>query len=178
MKDKLKLILIILLIIVLGITIYVLIPKEEKYFNKIELEKTTYVLNRTDQSFMDTIVYVGLTELNLSPQSVLIRELTNDNLPKFQDNIELQAYIYGVNHQYLIYIRKVNREKAISILSHELIHLKQEEVGDMVRGTDFLIWKGKKYTNETVPPYLEREWEIEAFENEKSLRDKINQALY
>ncbi len=179
MSKILKWIIGIILVIIIGVIIYFTVTKEEKYFDKIKLPETTMVLNKTSKNYLDTIVLVGLQELGLDPIIVVIKELNDKNQPKGDlEEMELMAYLYGKNHQYILNIRKMNRDKSLLIISHELIHLKQREEGRYIDNDGILIFEDEVFTIDNIPDYMDRPWETEAYSNQKSLQKKIEKVLY
>ena len=179
MKKWIKYLIGLVVVIIVGFLIYLAVTKEEKYFDKVELPKTTMVLNRSPHNYLDSIVYVGVYELNLTPQVIYIKELTDDNQPKGDiEDLELQAYIQSKGSQYIIWIRKMNRSKYLKVLSHELIHLEQHEQGRYEIYKDRVVFEGVTYTVGNIPDYMDRPWEKEAYSRQHKLQEKIENRLY
>ena len=182
MSSKVKLILGVILGLIIGIILYFTFTYDEKYFNEVELPKTPYVVNNSNMSYMDTIVAVGIQQLELKPVSVMIKNMTNETRPPNIEGNITEAYIIGDPKlgQYLIFVSNMNREKAIKILAHELVHLKQYETGKIVMNEErsTLTWNGKTYTVDNLPLYENRGWELEAEREAVSLRTKIKSKLY
>lgn len=179
MKNK-NIIWIILGILLLSIILY-LVTRPEKTFTRIELTKNNFVLNRASESYLDTIVSIGMDELNMVGLTILIRNMESPQ--QIDGGYETQGYIVsrkGGGSDYLIYIKKgIDRNKAITVLSHELIHLKQYQSCELIwLGNESVIWKENEYTDITQIPYMERGWEIEAFEKSPELNKSITDILY
>ena len=180
MELRTKIILGVIMATIIGLILYFIMkPSEEGFFNEITLPTNTYIRNRTGQTYLDTIVSVGIAELNLYPKVVSI-EFFDPSMINTDDDMEYQAHIIGENGQYIIYVVDMSRSKAIQVLSHELIHLEQMELGKIVvnREENTITWKGVEYTEHTVPDYSVREWEIDAERRSSSLRKVIKSILY
>jgi hypothetical protein len=66
-------------------------------------------------------------------------------------------------------------EDKLSILSHELTHVKQYAKGELsynYKNADQAIWKGK-YVMEDTYPYEKQPWEIDAAKGELKLLDEL-----
>ena len=160
MTKKNRNIIIIVLVILLAVLTTVLITYREKTFNIIELGKENAVLNRTDKLYLDTIVSVGLNELGIAGITVLIdpleKELTTEEF-------EILAHIIGTQNQFIIFTNEFSREKALEVMSHELIHLQQYNTGRLVKTDGGVIWEGYYIESIEEIPYMARPWELEAF---------------
>jgi hypothetical protein len=178
MKKILKIAGIILAIIILIFVIYKIATYKEKTFNKFTFKTNHYVFNRTDALYLDTIVHAGLQKLDIDSVIVVIRPLINKE-GILSGDMEFKAHIKGEEYSYIIYIGNFSRDENISILSHELIHLKQyyrNEIKIINEGKT-PIWKGDTidvngYTYENRP------WEKEAYGNQYKLSEKMKTLLY
>ena len=152
---------------------------KETYFSRIRLSPSNIIFNQTSNSYMDTIVSVGLSELEIKDAVVVIRPITADILDMLKSKepaLDIKAFIIGREDNYIIYITDLNRTTAIEVLSHELIHLKQTETGRLLKGTKSVKWEGKEYSPEL--PYEDRPWEKDAFDMQGQLESKIYKVLY
>lgn len=152
---------------------------KETPFARIQLSPSNIVFNRTSRSYMDTIVSVGLDKLDMKDIVALVRPITPDILDAMKSKeptLDLKAFIIGKDENYIIYIVDLDRTTAIEVLSHELIHLKQTESKQLVKGTKSVLWEGKEYSPEL--PYDERPWEKDAFDKQYSLLNDIKTTLY
>ena len=124
MRNWIKIVGIILLIALVIFAIYKLSTQKEKYFSTFTFERSHQVYNTTGVAYLDTIVQAGLQSLNIDTVIVIIKPLINADgiLP---EGLTTKAYIKGSGRQYIIYIDNFSRDEYITILSHELIHLKQ-----------------------------------------------------
>ena len=179
MKNK-NIILIIVGIILLGLIIYLVTKPEEKFIN-IKFTPENYVVNRTDKSYLDTIVHIGLKEMGISNITVLIREMETPR--ELEGGYETQGYIVstvGGGNSYLIYVKKdFNRYKAIDILAHELIHIEQYHTKKLIwLGGDNVVWNNSEYLNFETIPYQSREWEKDAFDRASDFKKQLVSLLY
>jgi hypothetical protein len=176
-----KIIIIVLSVLFLGLILFYLNRyNQEQYFNTVELSDNNGISNFTKQTYMDTVVSVGMDILKIKDDYVTIREMPDAVKESFnrQNSLDLTASIIGTNDQYIIYIDKVDRVTAIKSLSHELIHLQQYSSGRLiVIGNGVVIWEGKEI-NVLDIPYNDRPWEIEAFQGQYGLEKKIIEKLY
>jgi predicted metallopeptidase len=152
----------------------------EQTFNRIDIETTNMVANRTETNYLDSIVYVGLNEMNLDSVAITIRQISPDVQAMFDSNSQLKAHIIGKGNQYVIFVDDMSRDEAIKVLSHELIHLKQYYTKKLILEKDKVIWNGREVyqteINETK--YEQRPWEAEAFAGQRQLEIKIKNKLY
>jgi predicted metallopeptidase len=153
---------------------------KEQTFNRIDIETTNMIANRTDRNYLDSIVYVGLNELNLDSVAVTIRQISPEVQAMFDSNSQLKAHIIGKGKQYIIFVDEMSRDEAIKVLSHELVHLKQYYTKKLILEKDKVIWDGREVyqteINETK--YEQRPWEAEAFAGQRGLETKIREILY
>ena len=69
------------------------------------------------------------------------------------------------DNEFLVEVNPINGyHQTMRTICHELIHVKQYRLGEMVSVTGGTRWKRKKFKLDT--PYGECPWEIEAFANE------------
>jgi hypothetical protein len=148
----------------------------EKPFKIVALYKESYVVNRTQVPFLDTIVHLGLKELHIPKTLVLIKTL-DPSLLEAESGLEIKAYVEEHSGSYLIYIRPMGREESIKILSHEMIHIAQYHLGEIRLTDKGVIWK-KTMLYPTQTPYEQRPWEQQAFALQRELYDKIAKQLY
>ena len=152
----------------------------EKTFNIIDIQTTNIVANGTDRDYLDSIVYVGLNELNLDSVAITIRQISPDVQAMFDSELQLKAHIIGKGNQYIIFVDEMGRDEAIKVLSHELIHLKQYYTKKLILEKDKVYWDGEEIyqreINETE--YQRRPWEAEAFAGQRGLENKIREILY
>ena len=107
----------------------------------------------------------------------MIRELKTN--PKLDDEFTAEAFIVsGDNRQYMMFVKPtLGRLKAIEVICHELIHLQQYHTMKLVKAGPTLKWKDEIIFDISIIPYLEREWEIEAFVEGEKLERKVKKVL-
>jgi predicted metallopeptidase len=172
----------VLIIVVLVIIVFFLIKnsRKETYFKPVSLSTTNTITNGGNSPFMDTIVSVGLDVLNVNNCNIVIKSMDDNIKNRFfnQNGLNLQAAVVGTNDMYDIFIDNINKSETITVLSHELVHLKQYNSGDLnVVGGGIVIWKGNKI-NVLDIPYEQRPWEIEAFNKQGDVASKIIKIIY
>jgi hypothetical protein len=177
MKNYLKIIIAVLVVALLSFIIWKAVVYKEPAFKTVILNPSNLTRNYTDMKYLDTIVRVGLNELNMKDIGVIIRPMGSiKNLENFKD-LDIEAYIVGSGKIYTIYIKNSNRSESITIISHELIHLLQSNTNQLVIDKGVIFWMGEEVDIKKVP-YAERPWEIEAFSKEGDLKNKIESKLY
>ena len=153
---------------------------KEQTFNRIDIQTTNMVSNKTDRDYLDSIVYVGLNEMHLDSVAITIRQISPDVQAMFDSESQLKAHIIGKGNQYIIFVDEMGRDEAIKVLSHELIHLKQYYTKKLILEKDKVYWDGEEIyqreINETE--YQRRPWEAEAFAGQRGLENKIREILY
>lgn len=175
--KKEKLIALVIGLLLLLFLIFI-ISRPEASFNKIILDKENVVVNNLHDKYLDTVVKVGLQELNIKGVYVMIRASEKDAKISGREDLELKAYIIGRGSGYIVYVNNLNgRREAIRVISHELIHLKQYKNSNIEIDGTKVFWN-KKEINISEIPYESLPWEVEAFNEEGALEKKINTILY
>jgi hypothetical protein len=153
----------------------------EKTFNIIDIQTTNMVSNRTDRDYLDSIVYVGLNEINLdSSIAITIRQISPEVQEMYDSELQLKAHIIGKGNQYIIFVDEMSRGEAIKVLSHELIHLKQYYTKKLILEKDKVYWDDEEMYQTEINEieYERRPWEAEAFAGQRGLENKIIEILY
>lgn len=154
--------------------------EEKRFFNQVELTNNNFVINRTEMTYLDTVIKIGLDELGYTGIGVVVRNLTlknnNEDLTYVAHILRGTFFNLPSNH-YLIEIEKGSKRSMITTISHELIHLDQFETNKLVVTRNYIVWKGDTLS-ENIPDYFDRKWEKNAFELEKKLSNKIKKRLY
>lgn len=174
MKNKWTIIVVVLLL--LSTIIYFATRPEEK-FKVIELSNKNFVSNRGPRTYLDTIVQVGLDQLGIENEVVMVKEQVQER--DLGDEFESEAYIIYQQGQSIIFMRpNVNRLKAIEIIAHELIHLEQYRTDrlQILKG-GYVCWENDTI-DITTTPYDKRPWEDEAFNYGPLLEEDIKKVLY
>ena len=166
------------MVIVVIALIFLIINSSERKFQTYEFTPNNYILNTTKPLYLDTILHIGLNELNISDVSVLIEPMPDRY--HIDTNWDLGAFVIGNEAQFIIFIKEYDRDTYINILSHEIIHIKQYNDGRLKHENGCVTWKEHEYTDAEVMdmPYDQREWEIEAFMEGRTLANKIREKLY
>ena len=143
-----KILIIILTLLLVGLIVYLNRPRPEQYFKTTPLSTNNSIYNETDMDFMDTIVSVGLSELKLNDIEVEIRPMdimVQDKFNTDNANNTLKAFIVQLSeNNYMVYSGRLTREEALTMLSHELIHLKQYYTKKLILEKDKVYWDGEE----------------------------------
>lgn len=167
---------IVLILIAVIVLILIFISTKEVEFNKVDLPvgNKNYVSNRTNQSYLDTILQLGLKELELRNVAIILEDMEESPQIEGQD---IRAYVVGRNGQYIIFTKKHSRTLSIEIMSHELIHVAQIESGILYKGETFITWDGLTVLDPNMIPYFDRPWEKDAYLYGEKLGDRIKKTL-
>jgi predicted metallopeptidase len=134
---------------------------------------------RPNYELMNKVVQTGLEVLDLDV-NYSIRKLS----PKLKgiatsQGLDLDAHINYVDNTYIIGVTRMNENKIYKVMSHELIHIRQMEIGDLVyfKNTKTVIYKGKYYRYIQNIPYEDRPWEIDAQRQTRQLSNAIKKKM-
>ena len=158
--------------------------QEQVPYNVVSLSGDNYITNQTEYNFADTTLAVALDIAEVKGVSVIMKELTAELREKFrQENtgVELNAAIFGVGNQYILYVSKLTRRESLKVMAHEVIHLMQYRSKRLqVLPPKTIVWESDTITTDKLYdiPYGQRPWEREAFDGEDGLTDKMEEILY
>lgn len=65
--------------------------------------------------------------------------------------------------------RGKGRKPILSVLAHEMVHIKQYATGQMRSFGKYVVWEGQTYVEETDDQYWDSPWELEAFGRQEGL---------
>ena len=173
-----KIISIVSILVILLVVIFFIVPasSEEKYFNKVELSHNNVITNSNGIAYYDTILSVGLDQMNLVGTLIVISELSNAAKEQFADR-ELKAHIRYYNGTYYLFISNLNRDEAIEVICHEIIHINQYYSGRLFYDESGITWEGQLLQVDTYE-YDSRPWETEAFIKGNNLSNIVSDILY
>lgn len=102
--------------------------------------------------------------------------INNDVTIRFMDYDSPDKYGFAANimgSHYVCIFNDCPEDKVSEVISHEMVHVWQNDRGDLVHDYDNMIfyWNGEKYTQEDLDQmeYYDRPWEAEAKKLEKDL---------
>lgn len=181
MKKPWLLILIFLLLLAFGIIIAIIVTKRrEARINRFEFPTTMVAANYTSHRYADTIALVILNKIyQYDTIHVNIYKMTQG---MGNDQFEVAGFIQKnpyEPHTYNIFVKDKFLPVSIKrFLSHELIHLNQMEMGDLIQ-IDYtkIVYRGDTIYFSQVP-YDKRMYEIEASLQENSIQKALNKLLY
>jgi hypothetical protein len=163
--------------VLLLIILYFLIFKtnsEDKPFNQIQLTENNFIYNEKFPTYYDTILMVAMDKAELAGFNVMLRELTDGAKSQFDG--ELKAHIRYDNDDFYIFIGKMDRNEAIEVLSHEVIHMLQYRSGNLSYTNGKVTWMGE-VLDLNSKEYEERPWEVEAFQKQSQLIGMVKESL-
>ena len=175
-----KILLVLAVLLLLGWLIWLLNSSKPVVYQPIVLSGNNEITNTTTWTYLDTVVSVGLDELDVKGTPVLIQPMNERMRSRFEssEGMELEAYIAEWMEGYTICVNKdLGRSRAIEIMAHELLHLAQYQKGRLVVGnTTEVLWLGVPY-DVLQMTYNERPWEQEAFAQQADLARRIRLQL-
>jgi len=172
--------------ILIGITVLIaviifLLVRRERNVNVYEHPNTLVVTNYTKHKNADIYSKIILNK-------IYDYDTVNLNIyysPKDYgtDEIDVAGFIQKnpfETHSYNIFMKKGGLPTSVkNFLSHELIHLHQMEIGDLIPTQDQLVMV---YKGDTISfldiPYNNRPFEIEALSTQNKVLKELNQLLY
>lgn len=173
--KKIGLIILSLLLVFLIIFLIIHTKKEDIPFKPVELSENNQIVNRTNIDYYDTIMNVGLDQMNIQGIPVVIMEMTDESKKQFDGT--LKAHIRYHNNTYYLFIGDEDRYDAIEIIAHEIIHINQYNTNQLIFDGQMITWEGQPFGLSDLE-YNDRPWEKDAFDKQRSLSDKINLILY
>ena len=178
MRNIIKIVVVILSLILITFVVYKLTEVKDKPFSKIEFSSHHQIYNLSSKPYLDTIVESGLQSLKIDSVTVVIKNIQNTSTKINGEDIDLKAYIVYSNDIYYIFIGNYNRNENITILSHELIHLKQYyDKTLLISRTGVYLWLNEVVDISDID-YNQRPWEIEAFDGQSDNAINMKQILY
>lgn len=158
-----------------------LLIRRERNVNIYEFPDTVVVENNTTQKNADTYSKIILNKIyEYDTIKLEIVYMTND---LSTDEIEVSGWIQQnpyEPHTYMIFMKKGALPMSVKkFLSHELIHVRQMETGDMIQipNEPMVVYKGDSIDFLHIP-YKERPFEIEALRTENDVLKRLNRLLY
>lgn len=152
-------------------------PKEWKFGKKPSVTWAATNKVKLDMAVASKII---LTEI-LNVPNIDLTVITNDRLISNFDsnNLEFQAVLQAEpeRHKYrLTYHSRTGAADMLSILCHEMVHLKQYDKGELKLVKGGAMWKGQFYDKDT--PYFDRPWEREANAEMGKIEKKVKELYY
>ena len=160
----------IVIIFLLALVALILFLPKKTFKEVVEYEVNNVVVNQTTYDYYDDIIHVGLNELCIDGEIVLVKSTQRG---EEIDGLDLRGAIFTNGYQYLIYLYDLSKSETVEVLAHELIHLEQYR-SKRLRGTkDSIYFEGKAYVKGQLPSYRDRPWEQEAFRRQRDLQRAI-----
>jgi len=179
MKNK-KFIIIGVVALAILITI-ILLVRRERNVNVYEYPDTLVVINYTEHKNAD--IYSKIILNKIYDYDTVNLNIYYSPRDYGTDELDVAGFIQKnpfVNHSYNIFLKKGGLPTSVkNFLSHELIHLNQMEIGDLIPIQDSLAMI---YQGDTIlllsTPYHERPYEIQALSTQNKVLKELNHLLY
>lgn len=117
----------------------------------------------TKKKFLSAILPSIAAQLKMNRSTAKILIFFRNDI----DHCGLTVGIKGYNLYTIALNSKLNLEQLGSTLAHEMVHVNQMAKGKLVQQKNGSIWCGKFFKEST--PYLERPWEIQAYQKQELL---------
>lgn len=175
MKKNLLKILAVVVLILLVLLLLESNGEKDRPFTQVILNEKNAVNNFERPAFYDTIIKVGLDIMMIDGVIVNVAKLSDGAKSNFDG--DLKAHVRYFNGSFYLFIDEMSREEAITVISHEIIHMKQYLDEDLIFENGSVIWRGQQFSLESVD-YDNRPWEKEAFDNEGSVSEDIQKIVW
>jgi len=181
MKKSRWFFIVLAIVAIIIVAIIIINIRREKRVNHFEFPPTMQVENYTKYKRADTLAMIILNKIFLFDTIKLNIYYMNRDMST--DEREVAGFIQKnpfEPHSYNIFTKKGGLPISIKrFLSHELIHLEQMEMGDLIQFQDQIkiVFKGDTIYFSQVP-YDERPYEIEAHLMDDSIEKGLNKLLY
>lgn len=182
-KIKKNLAIIIIIIIMIAFfcySIYQSTKFENAVFNTVDLSKSkNTVINFSSVSYLDTLAHIMMSELKLENTEIVLHNVTDAVRSNIFEGEIVNGFVVerfdGVI-QVFIYPFKT-RTKTFQILAHEVIHVSQVVNKKLkVLNSSTAIWNRDTLNIKEIE-YMDREWEIEAYNNQNRLANSAKRIL-
>jgi hypothetical protein len=175
MKNNIVKIIAGLIILAILFLIIFKIKSVDKPFNQIQLTENNFIYNEKFPTYYDTILMVAMDEAELAGFNVILRELSDKTKSQFEG--ELRAHIRYENDDFYIFTNKMDRNEAIEVLSHEVIHMLQYRSGNLSYTNGKVTWMGE-VLDLNSKEYEQRPWEVEAFQKQTKLIGMVKESVW
>jgi hypothetical protein len=133
------------------------------------------IRNKEHRALIESVVLFFEKELKLQKSRYMLEVRTKYNMSVTDD---CRGHVTKLGPQYLIMFvdSKLDFERLILTLAHEMVHVKQYakgQVKNITGRTQTRYWMGKKVRKS----YYDQPWELEAFSKERILANKIFQIV-
>jgi hypothetical protein len=174
-KNKLLILVGLLVLVSIIFLLFTSQQSEEPTFSSIPIEEKNSIINHSMPSYYDTILHVGLGLSGIEGVTITIEQLSENVKENFDG--ELNAHIRYFEGKFYLFIDQLNRKNAITVISHEIIHIKQYLDGSFQYDNGNIIWNGGEYLLEDIN-YNDRPWEDQAFQMQGQLGSQISEIVY
>ena len=179
MNKFLKIILAIVISVFLVFLIKTIIEGPTPY-STVEFDSRNEILNYTTIEYVDTLSHIGLEYLGVSDLNITVLEARPHLIRNILPGEHVDGFVIQTDSlSYSIFINpNMNRRTMISILSHELIHVKQQSSGKLeVINNELAVFEGDTIKTQQVE-YRERPWEREAYRQQREVERHIRSRVF
>lgn len=150
-----------------------------------KLDRSNFIINNTEQKYLDTTLLVTLNIAGISGKTIMIENMSEAIRNKFRENgnLHLAAAVIGdiEGRQFILFVDEFSHRSAIEVMAHEVVHIMQYSSGRLkVVSTLGVIWESDTISFDILNDlsYRDRPWEMEAFDGEAELASRAAKILY
>jgi Zn-dependent peptidase ImmA (M78 family) len=139
------------------------------------MEVAYNIPNKGTRAFVESVISFFVQDLKLQKSKFHLEVFTKRGMAD-EDGCRGMVTKLGPNLLVMFLDSKLDVERLILTIAHEMVHVKQHARGqlkDIAGRTQVRYWMGKK-VNKT---YFNQPWEIEAFSKERILANKVFQII-
>lgn len=170
-------------ILIVWVVYLIMQSQTDKPFNKVNLSYKNYIKNDSFPKYYDTILSVGLDNIDIMGIDVELYQISEATKSKFE-GLELKAHLRYYEGTYYLFVDKWDREEAFNVLSHELIHIMQYHSGILSYKDGMVTWQKSNNLSHyeqydlNNTEYDIRPWEDDAFKRQGDMEASIRDVLY
>ena len=166
-----------MVVLLILVVLAILQNRQDRPFKKVTLSENNLVTNYTRYPYLDTIAYVGLDSMGMCDITLDIKKLSEEAKKNMPEGYDLRGLIYGSGSNYTMWVADAERKEHVTIIAHELIHLRQYYSKQLMYDGFYVYWNRAKYDLKEIE-YGMRPWEADAFEQEVILERRIMKTVY
>ena len=127
------------------------------------------------RDMVESCITIFMRELKLEKSKTTLFVFSKKDLEK-ETGAAGMVYPHAANLITMDLDSRLNIDKLIQTIAHEMVHVKQIAKGQLAYEGKKIFWKGKRFYPNKMS-YYDHPWEIDAWRNEKVLASRIWYAL-
>lgn len=143
------------------------------------LTDTLTVIDNTKTPHITEIISAGCYIMGVEPTTIYVLPLTKNIKTIFDKKYyhELKGHVVkNTDNTFVIYINdKLTMEELITVISHEMVHVKQLQTGRLRYTGGKVLWEGKPASLKV--DYNKRLWEKEAIRYQSYITERVKEIV-